>query len=76
MLGCQEKDMSTLVIEAIQFIASCYGITQFCESMADLRFKILKSKTGGSSSKSFLSCYLPLQHLKKLSDYMEGRIIT
>ena len=53
MLGSQEKDMSTLVIKATQFIASCYGIAQFYEAMSDLRFKIWKSKTGRSSSKSF-----------------------
>ena len=41
------------MIEATQFIASCYGITQFYESMSDLRFKIWKSKPGLSSSKSF-----------------------
>ena len=82
------KDMSTLLIEAIQFIASCYGITQFRESMSDLRFKILKSKTGRSSFKAFLSCHLSLQHMKpsnyiwdvhitrQLSDYMEGRTST
>ena len=52
MLVSQEKDMSTLVIEATQFIASCYGITQFYESMSDLRLKIWRSKPGHCSSKS------------------------
>ena len=64
MLGSQEKDMSALVIEATQFIASSMGSLSFVNRCLTYDLKSANQRPGAANH---LSWHLSLQHLKLLN---------